>query len=220
MTYRDQREVVELELDAATTRSLDRVARLSEGKLDRSSAARLALEQGLGGLLREAEQYAAQHLTSCPRCGTAGMFPARAGELLLQGCGACGGVWMDDASSRRLVAQPSERAAELASLAAKNAKQPVSAEGPLLCPVCDEALGHHDFPNAHLRLDVCDAHGTWFDRGELALLIALIREEHRKQSELQQAIRSASIDAEVRQVKEIYASGYSEGHARASRFRR
>lgn len=111
-------------------------------------------------MLREAEVYAAQHVVVCPRCKTEGMFPAQANELLLQGCGACGGVWMDEPSSRRLVAEPSEEAVRLANLAAHNAKRPVSVEATLSCPVCTEPMKHHDFPNAGLRLDVCAAEGT------------------------------------------------------------
>jgi Zn-finger nucleic acid-binding protein len=129
-------------------------------------------------------------------------------------------VWLDEASSRQLVAQPSAEAAHLATLAANNAKRPMPVDATLTCPVCSEPLGHHDFPNAKLRLDVCTAHGTWFDRGELAVLVALVQEEHRRRDELKQAIRSASIDVEIRQVKDIYSAGYSEGHARGSRFRR
>jgi Zn-finger nucleic acid-binding protein len=222
MTYRERLELVELELDGETARALDRVAQYSDGKLDRAGAARLALARGLPDVLREAELHAAQHLVVCPRCKTEGMFPAQANELLLQGCGACGGVWMDDPSSRRLVAEPSEEAVRLADLAAHNAKRPVSVEATLSCPVCTEPMKHHDFPNARLRLDVCATHGTWFDRGELPVLVALVADEQRKRTELAQAITSAEVDAEIRQVKDLYQSGfekgYGKGYARGSNF--
>jgi len=219
MTYRERHEVVELELDEETAGKLDRVAQCSDGRLDRSGAARLALDHGLEEVLREAELHASRHLAVCPRCNNRGMFPAAAGELLLQGCGACGGVWLDDASSRHLIAQPSAEAAHLATLAANNAQRPVSVQGPVSCPVCSETLRHHDFPNAKLRLDVCARHGTWFDRGELSVLVALVQEELRRRAELEQAIRSASVDAEIRQVNDIYAAGFTEGQARGRRFR-
>ena len=214
MTYRERLEAVEVELDEETARSLDRVVEYSNGKLDRAGAASLALGRGLPDLVREAELFAAQHVAVCPRCGNEGVFPAQAGELLLQGCGACGGVWMDDVSVRSLIAKPNQEAVRLSNLAKDHATETVSVEASLRCPVCTEPMGHHDFPKANLRLDQCAQHGTWFDRGELPTLVALVSEEQRKQKELQQAIKSASIDAEIRQVQDLFASGYAEGARR------
>ena len=219
MSYRAPVHTIEIEIDEEAKRSLDRVAEYSAGALDFAAAARLALLRGLSEIAREAEVHAARHVQICPRCGGPALGPAETDGVLLQGCAGCGGIWVDDGSSRRLIAAPSAQAAQLASVASQNARQQVDTSSTVACPVCRKTMRHQDFPNARLRLDVCDAHGSWFDRGELAALVELLHAQKNKQAELQRAIASAELEGDLRQIKDLYTSGYSEGYARASRFR-
>lgn len=218
MSYRAPVHTIEIEIDEEAKRSLDRVAEHSGGALDFAAAARLALLRGLSELAREAEVHAARHVRVCPRCGGTALGPAETDGVLLQGCAGCGGIWVDDESSRRLIAAPSAQAARLASVASRNARQDVDTSSTVVCPVCQKTMRHQDFPNARLRLDVCDAHGSWFDKGELAALIELLRAQKNKQAELQRAIASAELEGDIRQIENLYASGYAEGYARGARF--
>jgi Zn-finger nucleic acid-binding protein len=109
----------------------------------------------------------------------------RDGALTALGCVRCGGVWLDNAASRRLLAGANERAA----LAIANHLDPTASpparrddayrtEQPS-CPMCGAALarvvtdpGRH--PIAGIELDVCAPHGTWFDANDLrAIAIAV-----------------------------------------------
>ncbi len=101
----------------------------------------------------------------CPRCDVA-LFEGKAQETALFGCGKCGGVWLDNVGSQRLVnaldqgiLSMGDRAAAVTSAAKTNTAPAIA------CPICREALKRSSFSG--VDLDVCAAHGTWFDRGEM-----------------------------------------------------
>src|SRR5688572_20102787 len=91
-------------------------------------------------------------------------------------CRACGGVWLDNASTQKLVqAKLSEAAVTTARLVSENLEtaantpyrrraQP-SEERP--CPMCRKPLVESVVPEIGAKVDVCAEHGTWFDRYEL-----------------------------------------------------
>ena len=39
------------------------------------------------------------------------------------------------------------------------------------CPICEQATRYVELENTGQGVDVCDAHGTWFDRDELSLYV-------------------------------------------------
>jgi Zn-finger nucleic acid-binding protein len=94
--------------------------------------------------------------------------------VALNGCIGCGGVWVANACAQRILEKPLPIFDELARRAAANARgRFVRAERPA-CPICDATLDAVTV--AAIPLDVCAAHGTWFDGNELALLVsALLR---------------------------------------------
>ncbi|MBI5535917.1 MAG: zf-TFIIB domain-containing protein [Deltaproteobacteria bacterium] len=103
----------------------------------------------------------------CPRCEL-GLFEGRTSNVVMNGCGACGGLWLDNDGSRLVVAKVDNDVAELASRAEANATNEVdTVAGGLPCPVCQAVLKRVHVSKADLDLDICGAHGTWFDRGEL-----------------------------------------------------
>jgi Zn-finger nucleic acid-binding protein len=103
----------------------------------------------------------------CPRC-KASLFEGQAHGVKLLGCGVCGGVFLDNDGSARIVAAPDEEIAQLAERAEARAIAPDVDTRPaaLACPVCGKAMRKVRAP-ASVELDICAAHGTWFDRSEL-----------------------------------------------------
>lgn len=113
---------------------------------------------------------------NCPRCDV-GLVSADAQGLTLHGCGVCGGIWLDNAATRAVVDQGPLLIAQLALRAANNASVACAPRSGGLCPVC---AGR--FQRAHsmdVVLDVCAAHGTWFDAAELSTLIAQMNRSRR-----------------------------------------
>lgn len=103
----------------------------------------------------------------CPRCALP-LFEGKTSAVVMYGCGGCGGLWLDNQGSQRIVEVVDDEVAELASRAEDNATCPVdTAAAGLLCPQCDGVMRRVRMSKAKLDLDICDQHGTWFDRGEL-----------------------------------------------------
>jgi Zn-finger nucleic acid-binding protein len=101
----------------------------------------------------------------CPRCRER-LYVGRA-EMTLHGCGRCGGVFLDNADSQRLVkAFPDDAVALSEHAGALSPDEPNLGEA-APCPVCAAPMMRTRIDRAGLDLDVCAAHGTWFDRGEL-----------------------------------------------------
>ncbi len=100
----------------------------------------------------------------CPRCSIA-LFEGQAGGASLFGCGSCGGIWMDNATSQRVVSAVEEAILTLAVRATHAAKAPVETARVAACPMCKKEMVCASAGG--VALDVCSAHGTWFDRGEV-----------------------------------------------------
>jgi Zn-finger nucleic acid-binding protein len=110
----------------------------------------------------------------CPHCRTR-LVTVRASDVDLSGCGRCGGIWVDNASARRVLATPDRIFGELADRAGQNARGSTPRAERPTCPSCPAVL---DKVSAHgIELDVCAEHGTWFDRFELSRLTATLRGE-------------------------------------------
>jgi len=102
----------------------------------------------------------------CPRC-KASLFEGNAHGVKLLGCAVCGGIFLDNEGSTRIVAAPQAAIAQLAERAGARAIAPgvdVRPEG-LPCPAC--ATPMRRVRAGAIDLDICTMHGTWFDRGEL-----------------------------------------------------
>lgn len=90
-------------------------------------------------------------------------------DVSLSGCGRCGGIWIDNASSQALLAAPQRVFIDLATRAGQNARHRGEAGGATDCPKCDARL---ERVRSHgIDLDICADHGTWFDAFELRTLI-------------------------------------------------
>jgi len=108
----------------------------------------------------------------CPRCRKR-LVAAKVKDVELDGCAGCGGIWIGNASARRVLADPEALFAEMADRAGHNATSRDTRADERTCPECPAIL---DKVTSHgIELDVCTDHGTWFDAFELATLVRILR---------------------------------------------
>jgi Zn-finger nucleic acid-binding protein len=95
---------------------------------------------------------------ACVSCG-AMLSTAQVQGVSIEGCSACGGVWIPELELLALL-HASPDAQQFDELMEHNDGSPRRP-----CPVCSELmnLAWIDF----LQLDRCPQHGVWLDRGEL-----------------------------------------------------
>jgi Zn-finger nucleic acid-binding protein len=104
---------------------------------------------------------------NCPRCGTA-MISARSHSAQMFGCAGCGGIWLDNACSRRVIESLCGDTLNKASSLAQFAQRSADRAARIACPSCTAPLERWTVAEANVEIDFCAAHGTWFDRDELA----------------------------------------------------
>jgi Zn-finger nucleic acid-binding protein len=107
----------------------------------------------------------------CPQCHT--MLAEVDRETVVgYACNDCGGIWLDSETTTRVEATLDTRTiqvGEIASELSQNPAPPHEASPP--CPLCLNPMRTYVVPGTDVEVDACDAHGTWFDRGELQTLI-------------------------------------------------
>lgn len=145
-------------------------------------------------------------LGPCPVCRVE-LVRARAAVSEITACARCGGVWLDTASSRRviegLLSDAERLLAERVRLVTEQqssapAYRASAAPSVRRCPECGEELGRTRVTELGIVLDVCAVHGTWFDAGELDPVAQLF------------AIKNSVAAAEARQ----FASELAEARRR------
>jgi|JI10StandDraft_1071094.scaffolds.fasta_scaffold150892_2 Zn-finger nucleic acid-binding protein len=114
----------------------------------------------------------AAQVLRCARCRQP-LVTIRALDLELHGCGSCGGIWVDNESAARMLRAPDEVFEDLARKCAASARLPGPRYRRPECAVCQTMLEVVRTPAA--SVDICKAHGTWFDAHELAAVIADLR---------------------------------------------
>ena len=86
----------------------------------------------------------------------------------MQGCQQCGGVWLDNASSKRVIDSLCDDTVDKAEAVSRFSQRPADRAATASCPGCQKPLTRWTVPEANVDVDWCDQHGTWFDRDELA----------------------------------------------------
>ena len=108
----------------------------------------------------------------CPRCGNAMHDAGVAGASLLV-CSRCGGSWVDPATFERLGRERDDRLPDAARRAIGIfAPKDHDWRTALACPGCRATLRRLPLGESDEHYDVCEAHGAFFDHGELAAFIA------------------------------------------------
>ena len=140
------------------------------------SGARHCSECGasLGEPAREAK---ADEKATCPDCNVP-MLMSRVGGKPAYLCARCSGLWLDHAvisslvekarhnpSLRSLLGWPPEKGFRRDEVRYKR------------CPECTELMRRVNFgKKSGVIVDICNSHGTWFDRGELAAVLRFVRD--------------------------------------------
>lgn len=119
----------------------------------------------------------------CPRCAherQADLVAHLVSETLLDQCPECGGVWVDQTAFERLAEQAEKEPSVLQAMGTlPKPRGTVTAEARkvmyLKCPDCGGLMNRKNFAHrSGIILDVCAAHGIWFDRGELPGVVQFI----------------------------------------------
>lgn len=109
----------------------------------------------------------------CPRCQS-GLLESRSGDLFVHGCGGCGGLWLDNGNARRAIDASSSHASHLSRQASRSARRPVrTSAATLACPACAQSLDRIQLAPSGVEVDICQSHGTWFDRDELTTILRI-----------------------------------------------
>ena len=100
----------------------------------------------------------------CPRCKAAVVI-LELNKVEIDYCPDCGGIWLDAGELEMLLKENSPKVMELFK------KEKFSKEKKLRCPACNKKMEKIVLNNT--RIDRCPkGHGFWFDKGELAEIIA------------------------------------------------
>ena len=101
------------------------------------------------------------------------------GNTNLRECPQCEGIWAD-APSLEQICQDREKQAAVLGMAAPLPTLPEGQIEPNIryipCPVCNKLMNRVNFAHcSHVVVDVCNPHGTWFDKDELRRIVEFIR---------------------------------------------
>ena len=129
----------------------------------------------------------------CPRCAgdaskhantdkAPGLTAHLLGETLLDECSACGGVWLEAVAFEKLIKSRDEQAVVLSGSgpyleieAYSHRTGALEAPRYLPCPDCGQLMNRKNFADTSgVIVDVCKAHGLWFDRDELGRIIQFV----------------------------------------------
>ena len=107
----------------------------------------------------------------CPRCGRA-LRLRRGQHLRAKICVRCGGAWLSRDEITDMLRDETLPKVEPESLFAERQYAPADLSlRDLRCPSCGRAMQAKSFEPGAVLLDVCAAHGVWFDRHELRQVV-------------------------------------------------
>lgn len=136
----------------------------------------------------------------CPRCS--GRFRRHSTPRgALQSCTGCGGIWLDNDASQKVVQAYDDAVVAAAEQDVRAARTKIETTGAISCPTCAKVLERVTVGAAGVELDICREHGTWFDPGELQRVVRAI---------------APRAEAGARAVDEGYAN--TAGATQAARF--
>lgn len=91
-------------------------------------------------------------------------------------CPTCRGLWLaHEAVTQFLVVTDAELQAIGMTDAGTFRPEPIVLVLPRLCPRCARQMKRELLARAGVTVDVCRAHGMWFDPGELRAFVAALR---------------------------------------------
>jgi len=141
----------------------------------------------------------------CPRC-RGSLQAVVIGKANLQECPKCEGIWADAASLMQ-ICQDREKQAAVLGMPSVAPREPEGMEHVryVPCPVCGKLMNRVNFAHcSHVVVDVCNQHGTWFDKDELRRIVEFIRAGGLEQARSRQI---ADLEQQRRELKAAQASG-------------
>jgi Zn-finger nucleic acid-binding protein len=149
----------------------------------------------------------------CPSCRHPLVAAAVSGEVVDQ-CDGCGGEYCSREALRGLLAKHIPPA----GMRGEDYHRPSPFLDPVRyrkCPVCDETMQRNNFgQSSGVVVDVCAAHGIWFDRGELATIIEFVATGAMAVAEkraAERAVARKNVDAWATQLKAVGPRHYFAG---------
>lgn len=114
----------------------------------------------------------------CPRCDTS-LRARRVDDVVIDECEACLGVFLDHVAIKRIVVDRAQSRAEaLLGALPRTEVSAIPAAGQkmyLKCPLCSAVMNRKLFAaGSGVIIDVCRTHGTFFDAGELPIIIDFV----------------------------------------------
>jgi Zn-finger nucleic acid-binding protein len=115
----------------------------------------------------------------CPRCELP-LHARSITDVVIDECGKCGGVFVDHVAVDLVLADHQhDRAAALVAGLRQAAHSPLPPSGSRMyvkCPTCSTVMNRKlSAAGSGVVVDVCKAHGTFFDAGELPAIIAFVQ---------------------------------------------
>jgi Zn-finger nucleic acid-binding protein len=157
----------------------------------------------------------------CPRCPNA-MHARAVGDIVIDECVTCHGIFLDHIAVQRVVTDREQSRAEaiVGMLPAATAQSLApGAKMYVKCPVCSTVMNRKLFSGGSgVIIDVCRAHGAFFDVGELPRIIAFVMNgglEQAKKKELERMKQDAQREQQNAQFAQMMSSR-SSSHAVSS----
>lgn len=109
---------------------------------------------------------------ACPRCRADRMLGRSVGDLQMEECPVCAGMWIETTAFERIVESQQARArtdpTALRQAGPARAQLPAEPVTYLRCPTCGKPMNRKNYGRASgVLIDECSAHGYWLDAHEL-----------------------------------------------------
>ena len=130
----------------------------------------------------------------CPRCHVQ-LQLATIGQTQLAECANCHGLWVDHETANRIYAEKEKQCAVMGMTLESSEPQEEVPDSIryLFCPMCKELMNRVNFAQCSgIIVDVCKAHGTWFDKDELRRIVEFIRSGGLDKSRQMEMLKLAS----------------------------
>jgi len=151
----------------------------------------------------------------CPSCSIP-MLRGKLQEVPLNQCGNCYGLWLETSAFDHICRNTEQQSAALGRAQPTGGAASIEPVRYRRCPQCNEMMHRLNFARCSgVIVDVCRAHGTWFDANELHRIVHFIRaggldhsraKEKRDLEEERQRLRAARMGTETIEVSRGHPS--------------
>lgn len=155
---------------------------------------------------------------TCPRCESA-LSPRLVADVVVDECMQCRGLFLDQVAVQRVITDRRQARAEallgaLPSSIASDRPEKTSGKLYIKCPICKVVMNRKLFgAGAGVIIDVCRAHGTFFDVGELPVIITYVEQgglekaEKKEIERMREAAKRDTFNAALANARSAGSSG-------------